>query len=207
VQLSEAAAQIVDAGRWLDARGWAPATAGNCSVLLDSGRIAITVSGRHKGRMTADDVMVVDGDGSPIDDRRPSAETPLHAAMYRLDTSLGAVVHTHSVVSTVLGRVLGRGEPDRGAAIDLEGYEQLKALRGVSTHEGVVSVPVFDNTQDVASLARTVEERWRGRPYVGYLIRGHGLYTWGTTMQDALNAVETLEFLLTCELERRKLGS
>jgi methylthioribulose-1-phosphate dehydratase len=201
MQLSDAAAQIVAAGQWLDARGWAPATSGNYSVRLDDLRIAITVSGRHKGRLTSADVMLIDYDGRPIDEGRPSAETPLHAVMYRLDSSVGAVVHTHSVHSTVLGLEAG----GRGA-LDLAGYELLKAFPGIATHDTSVSVPIFDNTQDMLALSRAVAQRWVA-PCPGYLIRGHGLYTWGATMEEALRAVETFEFLFACELERRKLRS
>jgi methylthioribulose-1-phosphate dehydratase len=196
----DAAQQIVSAGRWLDARGWAPATAGNYSVRLDREHIAITVSGCHKGRLEASDVMAVDYEGRPIDQRRPSAETPLHCVMYRLDPTLGAVVHTHSVLGTIWG--LG---PDRAGAVDLEGYELLKAFPGIATHETRVSVPIFDNTQDMAVLAQSVAERWQRGSCHGYLIRGHGLYTWGTTMEDALRSVETFEFLFSCELEKRRL--
>jgi methylthioribulose-1-phosphate dehydratase len=201
MQLAEAAAQIVEAGRWLDARGWAPATAGNYSIRLDAAQIAITVSGRHKGRLTAEDVMIIDYDGAPIDDRRPSAETPLHVVLYRIDPTIGAVLHTHSVQSTVLGLLSGGR-----TALELEGYELLKAFPGISTHEVRVSVPIFDNTQDMSLLARSVAERLRKGPCFGYLIRGHGLYTWGPTMEDALRSVETFEFLFACEAERRRFS-
>lgn len=194
--------QIIDAGRWLDGRGWAPATSGNYSIRVDAERIAITVSGRHKGRLTKDDVIVVDHDGRSTDNRRPSAETPLHIVMYRLDPSIGAVLHIHSVHSTVLGLTLAER-----SEIDLEGYELLKAFPGVTTHEARVSLPIFDNTQNISMLARRVAELWRKRPFFGYLIRGHGLYTWGRTMDDALRSVEALEFLFACELERKKVSS
>jgi methylthioribulose-1-phosphate dehydratase len=197
----EVTRQIIDAGRWLDRRGWAPATSGNYSMRLDAERIAITSSGRHKGRLTEDDVIVVDYDGKPVHAGRPSAETPLHTVMYRLDPSLGAVLHIHSVHSTVLGLAL-----ERRTEIDLVGYELLKAFPGVATHEEHVLVPIFDNTQDVSSLAQRVSARWRNRTFFGYLIRGHGLYTWGRTMDDALQLVEALEFLFACELERMKVS-
>jgi methylthioribulose-1-phosphate dehydratase len=202
MQLSDAAQQIIGAGRWLDARGWAPASAGNYSVRLDASRIAITVSGRDKGRLTADDVMVVDYDGRPMGPKRPSAETALHAVVYRLDSAVEAVVHTHSVFSTIIGL-----EGERSSTLNLQGYELLKVLPGIATHDTTVSLPIFDNTQDMDALARSVVDRWRGGCFLGYLIRGHGLYTWGSTMDVALRAVEALEFLFACEMERRKLRS
>jgi methylthioribulose-1-phosphate dehydratase len=202
MQFSEAAEQIVQAGQWLAARGWAPATAGNYSVRLDDSRIAITVSGRHKGRLTVADVMLVDYEGRAVDERHPSAETPLHVLMYRTVPTVGAVVHTHSIQSTVLGVT----EPQRGH-VQLEGYEMLKAFPGIGSHEAAISVPIFDNTQDMSALAQRVAERLRNDACYGYVIRGHGLYTWGPSMQEALRSVEALEFLFACEAERRRLPS
>jgi len=198
-ELQAATEQIIGVGRWLHARGWAPATAGNYSIRLDSTRIAITVSGRDKGRLTADDIMTVDLHGSPLDERRPSAETPLHAVMYRLAPSLRAVLHTHSVPNTVLGL-----SPARKNALVLEGYELLKVLPGITTHETRVSVPIFDNTQNMAALAQTVATHWDKNPFLGFLIRGHGLYTWGTSTEEALRSVDAFEFLFACELERQR---
>ncbi len=200
--LLEATRQIIEAGRWLDARGWTPATSGNCSMRLDAERVAVTVSGCHKGRLTENDVTVVDYDGKPIDGRRPSAETPLHTLMYRIDSSFGAVLHVHSIHSTVLGLELA---PRRD--LELSGYELLKAFPGIATHEARVVVPIFDNTQDMSALARDVTERWSKAPFFGYLIRGHGLYAWGRTMDEALRSVEAFEFLFACELERMAVSS
>jgi methylthioribulose-1-phosphate dehydratase len=202
MQFSEAAEQIVEAGQWLDARGWAPATAGNYSVRLDAKHIAITVSGRHKGRLTPADVMIVDYEGRAVDERHPSAETPLHVLMYRVAPTVGAVVHTHSIQSTVLGMTA----PQR-SDIPLAGYEMLKAFPGIRSHEAAISVPIFDNTQDIDSLAKRVGERLQNDACYGYVIRGHGLYTWGPSMQEALRSVEALEFLFACEAERRRLSS
>ncbi|MGA7119054.1 MAG: methylthioribulose 1-phosphate dehydratase [Polyangiaceae bacterium] len=200
MQLFAASVEIRAAGRWLEARGWAPASAGNYSVRLDESRIAITVSGSPKGRLTAADVTVVDYEGRPLAAERPSAETALHAVVYRLDGAAGAVVHTHSVFGTILGM-----DDERMTALDLRGYELLKVLPGITTHDTIVSLPVFDNTQDMPALAGRVADRWRHGHFIGYLIRGHGLYTWASTMDLALRSVEALEFLFSCEAERRRL--
>jgi len=80
-------------------------------------------------------------------------------------------------------------------------------LPGISTHDITVSLPIFDNTQDMDALAGRVADRWRQTPFLGYLIRGHGLYTWASTMDLALRSVEALEFLFSCEAERRRLRS
>ena len=75
--------ELIAAGRFLFERGWVPATSGNFSARLSDGRLALTVSGRHKGRLTHDDVLLADAEGRSLDDRRPSAETALHVQLYR----------------------------------------------------------------------------------------------------------------------------
>jgi len=197
-----AAESIVEAGRFLYQRGWSPATSSNYSARIDDEHIAITVSGRHKGQLGAGDVMVVDLSGQPVQSNcRSSAETRLHTVLYELFPEVGAVLHTHSVKATVLSRLL---EPDR--ALELEGYELQKAFAGVQTHESVLTVPVFDNTQDIDALARDTRAWFAEHPeQPGYLIRGHGLYTWGNTMADCLRHAEAFEFLFECELETMRV--
>jgi methylthioribulose-1-phosphate dehydratase len=192
-----AAATLVDLGRHLYRRGWLPATSGNLSLRLDHTSCAITVSGRHKGRLSEQDLMRVDLDGAPLSPGRPSAETLLHTALYRWSEDIGAVLHTHGPASTVLGlRLAGR---DR---LVLEGYELLKAFAGIGTHETRLAFPIFDNTQDIAALADDVIARLDASPPPGvaYLIRGHGTYVWGRDLDEALRHLEALEYLAACEL-------
>jgi methylthioribulose-1-phosphate dehydratase len=191
---------IIRAGARLDRLGLVPATAGNISVRLDAATIAITRSGGHKGYLTARSVMAVDLDGRPrTRGARPSAETGLHCQIYRRFAAAGAVLHGHSVAGTVLSMLTPR------PAITLAGYEVLKAFAGQRTHDVALDLPLFDNDQDIARLARAVEPKLADCP-LGYLIRGHGAYVWADDMDTALARMEGLEFLLACELERRKLS-
>jgi len=183
----------------MDQRGWVPATAGNISVRLDAGRIAITRSGGHKGFLDAGSVMQVDLAGQALTPAaKSSAETLLHCQIYRLFPQAGAVLHGHSVAATVLG-MAAQG------AIRLADYEVLKVFEGQSTHAVALDLPVFDNDQDIARLATVAEPTLVAGSPLGYLIRGHGVYVWGPDMPMALARLEGLEFLLACELERRKL--
>jgi methylthioribulose-1-phosphate dehydratase len=189
------AAELIEAGRMLYQLGMVPATSGNFSARLADGRLAITVSGRHKGRLTVDDIMLIDAAGRSLDDRRPSAETGLHLQIYRRFPDAAAVLHPHSVAATLLSR----GRRDH---LVLSDYELLKAFPGVDSHDCMVTVPVFANRQDIAALAAEVDawmERHAG-PVHGYLIGGHGFYTWGASVDDALRHVEAFEFLFDCEL-------
>jgi methylthioribulose-1-phosphate dehydratase len=198
VSFEQAAREIVEAGRWLDSRGWAPAGAGNYSMRLDDGAFGVTVSGTHKGRIGPADVMRVDAEGQSMDGRRPSAEVLLHMQIYRLRPAANAVLHTHSAKGTVLTRRLA------GDALRLSGYEVMKAFPGVDGHDGTVALPVVDNDQDMVRLAGVVQARLEPAT-PAYLIRGHGLYGWGASMDEASRVVEAAEFLLECELETLKL--
>ncbi|MBE7212040.1 MAG: methylthioribulose 1-phosphate dehydratase [Gluconacetobacter diazotrophicus] len=201
---SEAAARIVAAGQWLDRRFWVPATAGNLSERLADGRIAITRSGNHKGRLTPADIIEVDADGAPLRPElgRPSAETGLHCQIYRHFPSAGAVLHGHSVPATVLS--LHRGALDPVDALHFENMELLKAFEAQTTHATRLSLPVVDNDQDMSALARRLEPILP-RCSMGYLLRGHGIYVWAPDMDLAIARMEALEFLLGCLLESRKL--
>ncbi|ADV27651.1 methylthioribulose-1-phosphate dehydratase [Pseudoxanthomonas suwonensis 11-1] len=201
--LRERAQSLISNVRELAQLGWTPATSSNFSERLDAGHAAITVSGRDKGRLVEDDIMVVDLEGRAVGRQlRPSAETLLHTRLYRRFPEVGCVLHTHSRVQTVASRLYARE-----GHVRLEGYELLKAFEGNSTHETAIEVPVFANTQDMTVLSAQVDELLDRQPMWGYLIDGHGLYAWGRTMADARRHLEAFEFLLGCELELRRLGA
>jgi methylthioribulose-1-phosphate dehydratase len=185
---------LVDLAHRAYARGWTLGTSGNFSAVTsrDPLRLAITASGIDKGRLAAEHMVEIDGAGTPVNGRgRPSAETPLHLAVVR-QRGAGAVAHTHSVWGTLLSEAHASA---RGLAI--EGYEMLKGLRGVETHEHREWLPIFENTQDWAAGSAGVGEELRRQPGVhGFLIRGHGLYTWGVDVAEAGRHTEVLEFLL-----------
>ena len=193
--------EIIEAGRFLYARGWSPATSSNYSTRLTASQALLTVSGKHKGQLGPDDVLATDLAGNSLEPgKKPSAETLLHTLLYSWRPDIGAVLHTHSVNATVLSRLTP------GDSIEFEDYELQKAFSGVSTHESRVLVPIFDNDQDIARLAAKVQPWLEAHPdCVGYLIRGHGLYTWGARMSDALRQIEAFEFLFECELKTRAI--
>lgn len=191
--------EIIEAGRFLYGRGWSPATSSNYSARLSATEALLTVSGRHKGQLGLDDVLSTDLSGNSLEPgKKPSAETLLHTQLYSWRPEIGAVLHTHSVNATVLSRLTP------GDRLEFEDYELQKAFSGISTHESKVLVPIFDNDQDIKRLAAKVQPWLDAHPdCVGYLIRGHGLYTWGARMSDALRQIEAFEFLFECELKTR----
>jgi methylthioribulose-1-phosphate dehydratase len=200
------AEELAAAGRRLAARGHCEATSSNYSARLGDGRFLVSKSGVDKHGIGPADFLLVDGEGRVADrpGERSSAETLLHLAVYHTyPQTIRAVLHIHSVAATVLSMVHA-GEDE----VRLRGYEMLKALAGVTTHEHEERVPIFDNSQDIAALARIVRPRLEGMPEAhAFLLAGHGLYTWGATVPEALRHAEALDFLFSCALRHREVAS
>ncbi|QTF07343.1 methylthioribulose 1-phosphate dehydratase [Brenneria izadpanahii] len=192
---------LLAACHWIGQKGWCPATGGNMSVRLDEHQCLISASGKDKGGLQADDLLLVDiATNHAPSGRTPSAETGLHTQLYRAYPQIGAVLHTHSVNATVLSRV------ETAPELALQGYEMQKSLAGQKSHLDRVAIPIFDNDQDIAALAREVAARNERQPLrYGFLVRGHGLYCWGESVEEARRHLEGLEFLFQCELQRRLL--
>jgi methylthioribulose-1-phosphate dehydratase len=191
---SATAEELAATGRAFYERGWVLGTSGNFSAVVcrEPLRLAITSSSVDKGRLGADHILQIDAEANVLDGSgRPSAETLLHLAVVRLREA-GAVLHTHSVWSNILSDAYAADD-----GLSIEGYEMLKGLEGISTHEHLEWLPIIENSQDMAKLAGSVEEALEQHPGShGFLLRRHGLYTWGKDIAEAKRHVEILEFLL-----------
>ncbi|HKF26475.1 MAG TPA: methylthioribulose 1-phosphate dehydratase [Candidatus Acidoferrum sp.] len=200
---SAVAKRFADFGREFHSRGWALGTSGNYSAVLQKQplRLLITASGRDKSALSQKDFLEIDQHGRVLQGTgKPSAETFLHLAVVRARRA-GCVLHTHSVWSTLLSE---RHAEAGGLAIS--GYEMLKGLEAVKTHEHREWVPIFPNRQDIPALAQRVgAELDRDPASHGFLLCGHGLYTWGGDPAEARRHVEIFEFLLEVT-GRRELG-
>jgi len=201
MSLAELAPQIADLARQCYARGWMLGTSGNISAVVerDPLRLAITTSGVDKGALTAGEIVEIDQRGYVVGGSGlPSAEGSLHLAIVRA-RGAGAVLHTHSIWSTILS------DATVGDGLGIEGYEMLKGLGGVATHDHREWLPILENTQDWAAAAPQVERILAQHPKAhGFLIRRHGLYTWGRDLAGARRQMEVLEFLF--EVMGRKRG-
>lgn len=191
---SQVARHLAALGRDCYARGWVLGTSGNFSAVLSRYpfRLAITATGVDKGQLTAKQVLEVDADGKLAEGSgQPSAEARLHLTVARVRQA-GAVFHTHSVWSTILSEVHAAE-----GGLWIEGYEMLKGLQGVHTHTHREWLPIIENAQDIRALARRVQETLQRHPTAhGFLLRSHGLYTWGEAFAQAKRHLEILEFLL-----------
>jgi methylthioribulose-1-phosphate dehydratase len=202
----EAASELCAVGRRFYARGWALGTSANFSVVVSRQpfELAITASGVPKGSLQPAHILHCDDRGqiAGASSGTPSAETLLHVEVARA-RGAGAVLHTHSVWSTILS--------DLHAAeggVTIHGYEMLKGLAGVTTHEHGEWIPILENDQEIPRLARRLTETLAACPAAhAVLLRRHGLYTWGDTLADAERHVEILEFLFETVVRTRTLTS
>jgi len=197
------AVELAETGRAFHARGWALGTSGNYSAVLKTQplRLLITSSGVDKTHLNKKHFLHVDDHANILrGDGRPSAESLLHVAVARA-RGAACILHTHSVWSTILS---DRHAQKKSMAIG--GYEMLKGLEGVKTHTHQEWIPIFENSQDIPALAKEVEALLKQdpRPH-GFLLRAHGLYTWGEDAAQARRHVEIFEFLLEV-VGRRELA-
>lgn len=192
--VSKSCSDLAEAGREFYRRGWVLGTSGNFSKLLsrDPMRISITASGLEKGELGEASFLEIDEKGEILNGLgTPSAETSIHRTIYKVRPRIRSVLHTHSVWGTILSDVfLERG------AIEIEGYEMLKGLSGVTTHEHNEQVPIVANSQDYPALSKKIERILFENEWLhGIYLHRHGLYTWGETVSEARRHIEIFEFL------------
>ncbi|MGC6483841.1 MAG: methylthioribulose 1-phosphate dehydratase [Synechococcus sp.] len=184
--------ELVSTIRDLHRRGWCDGTGGNFSIVTQRSPLTLLMapSGVDKGTVDIDMLIEVNDQAKVVKGKgKASAETLMHLKIVEICGS-SAVLHTHSINSTLLSReAYGQGQ------ITLEGWEMLKGLRGITTHDTQVNLPIIANDQNLTRLSTNAESVLNNAPY-GLLVAGHGLYAWGDTLQEAKRHVEILEFLL-----------
>jgi len=199
--LSPAAESLCATARWCYTQGWVPATSGNFSVRQGE-RILVTASGLDKGVLTPAGLLEVDLEGNLVNgEAKPSAETGLHLVLYKARPAAGAILHVHTVWNTLLS-----GFQAEAGHVAIGGYELLKGLSGVATHEYIERVPIISNSQNYGELTAQLAAALNQYPHAhGVLLSRHGLYTWGNSVSEARRHLEALEFLFEVEA-RRVLG-
>ncbi len=195
---SEAQA-LVEAIQFFSHKGWSPATSTNYSIRLSGERALISRSGVDKSKFQASDLIQIDPRGEVLPVSRgagikSSAETEIHLEIYRRFPDVHCVLHTHSALGTWLGQKLSKS-----VELKITGWEILKGLKGIDTHFAEVALPIVSNDQDMKGILAQMEQHWPLKPH-GFLIAGHGLYSWGGSVFEAKRHIETFEFLF--ELQR-----
>ena len=202
---------LVQTVRFLHAQGWTPATSSNFSLRSSEKAgfegFLISVSGLDKGQLTPADFLPVDETGNVTDTEKahikPSAETLLHGWVYKNFPQAGVVLHTHSVNGTVVGKL-----HQKQGVLTFTDFEILKGLEGIKTHEAEVTIPVLPNHQDMGVLVKQLDDWYqqnKNRPLYGFLLAGHGLYSWGETPAQAQRHIEVFEFLFDCLIKLKSV--
>lgn len=191
----ETAARLAAIAKGFHARGWLLGTSGNLSAVVQREplRLAMSPSGVDKGELLPEQMLTIDERARLVNQNsgKPSDESLLHIRVVK-ERGAGAVLHTHSVWNTILSDLYAS---DGG--VKIEGYEMLKGLQGIKTHEHSEWLPIVDNSQDMPALAATIAQTLSEHKNAhGFLVRRHGLYSWGETLDQAKRHVEILEFLL-----------
>src|ERR1700722_3260022 len=149
-EAAEAIRLLTEAGASLAQRGWLLGTSGNLSATLDLEplRLIITASGPDKGRLASSSFVEVNADGQVLSGGgQPSAETSLHRVIIRRKKA-GSVLHVHSSWATVLSDLYAVQ-----GGIEITGYEMLKGLSGIKTHEHSEWLPILENSQNYVEMA------------------------------------------------------
>jgi methylthioribulose-1-phosphate dehydratase len=194
-EFMEIAAGLAEVAKGFYARGWLLGTSGNLSAVVQREplRLAMSPSGVDKGELKAEQLLAIDENARIVSAHqgKPSDESLLHLRIVK-DRGAGAVLHTHSVWNTILS-----DQYASEGGVTITGYEMLKGLQGVHTHEHTEFLPIIENAQDMPVLAELVGTTLSKHPAAhGFLLRRHGLYSWGQTLAEAKRHIEILEFLL-----------
>ena len=188
--------KLIDVIYKFNSNGWSEATSTNYSFRNpeQTDTYTITSSGKDKSIILTEDLMIVDKNGKAIEgytDMKPSAETLLHTVLYDQDPNIQSILHTHSIHGTIISMLHA---PEK--EVKLAGFEVLKGIKGISTHESEVIVPIFANSQDIPKLSEEVREFYIQNPQMtGFLLEGHGFYTWGESIAEAKRHMEVFEYL------------
>lgn len=201
------ASELLDAIKFFNQKGWSPATSTNYSVRSTNPQeYIISRSGVDKSKFSLNDLILIDPQGSvlpPFNQPgiKSSAETEIHTHIYQKYPEVNCVLHTHSVLGTVLSLAFAQEKQIR-----FEGFEIQKGLDGNMTHELESIIPIVPNSQTMSDILKGMDHHFTEKPSIhGFLIAGHGVYTWGKDIATAKRHIETYEFLFECFNTMRRL--
>lgn len=172
----EAKAKVCMVGKRLYDRSMVAGCDGNISIRVSENEIWITPTGVSKGFLTEDILVKVDLDGNILEGSNPTSEMPMHLEAYKNNPNIKAVVHAHPVMATTFSV----------AGLPINSPILIESVYGLG------AIPVADYfPPGSVDLAKSII------PFVldyrGCLLAHHGATTWGKSIEDAINFMETLE--------------
>jgi methylthioribulose-1-phosphate dehydratase len=193
--------------RVMNSLGHNPATSGNYSLRSKTTpEIAlVSESGIDKSKFSEDNFLPIYYSTREMHEkykstgRKSSDETDIHLTIYQI-TKANCVLHSHILDSILFADLF----PGKKFAT-ISNLELLKGFKGVKTHELEINIPLFDNTQDIRSLAETIKPAILSQPdSYGLLLRGHGVYVWGDSVEEAKRHLEVFEYIFKYYLNSYK---
>lgn len=171
---------LVELSRSLFERGFSVGGAGNISVRLGENRFLVTPTGSSLGRLKADELSVIDGEGNVLSGKKPSKEYFFHLALYQKKPECNAIVHLHSTYLTALS-----------CKADLDYSNAMKAFTPYYVMR-VGQLPVIPYYRPgAAEIGRDLAAKAdQGK---AFLLANHGVVVCGKDLQDAVDNTEELE--------------
>lgn len=171
-------------------RNLVTASDGNISVRISEEHILLTPSGRNKGMLQKEEILVLDGNGNTIQgEGRASKEYPMHMEIYRRRQDVKAVVHTHPVYATAFA-LAGKNLPDNYLI-----ESRMMLGRTALADYAAPGTPAL-----AAAAARYAEE------CNAILLRNHGALTLGKNLMDAFQKMEVMESIAKTIILSRLIG-
>jgi L-fuculose-phosphate aldolase len=179
---------VAVASRHLAGTGLVIGTAGNISA-RSGDLVAVTPTGADLGTVTAEMVTVIELDGTVVGgDLAPTSEVPLHTGIYAATNAL-AITHAHAMASTALSCSHDELPPLHYSCLGLGGAPRTAAYATFGSEE----------------LARNVIEALKGRNAA--MMQNHGSVAYGSTMKEAIERLELLEWLAELYWRASSLGT
>lgn len=193
--------------RVMNSLGHNPATSGNYSLRSKThpGIALVSESGIDKSKFSEDNFLPIYFQERKLHEdyantgRKSSDETDIHLSIYQI-TNANCVLHSH-ILDSLLFADLFHGKP----YATIEGLELLKGFKGITTHDLKINIPCFENTQDIALLAEQIKPAiLEQKNNYGLLLRGHGVYVWGESVEEAKKHLEVFEYIFKYYLNSKR---
>lgn len=193
--------------REMNSFGHNPATSGNYSLRSKTspGIALVSESGIDKSKFTENNFLPIFYETRQMhpdyvsSGRKSSDETDIHLSLYQI-TNANCVLHSHHIDSLLFADLFA-GKP----YATIEGLELLKGFKGVNTHDLKINIPCFENTQDIAGLAEQIKPAILSQKYnYGLLLRGHGIYVWGESVEEAKRHLEVFQYIFKYYLNSKR---
>lgn len=170
---------IVEIGVEMYRRDFISGAAGNISARLPDGHLLITPSGLNKGKLTTNDLLVIDLNGNCVNGDatcRPSSEVPMHLEVYRQRPDVGAVIHAHPITCVALSLV--------GISLQDAYIPEALVMLGPVPTTPYATPSSTENRDAIAGLIADHD---------AIILAHHGSLTVGRTLEEAYARLEILE--------------